>query len=220
MNFSLSHLLTPTAERLRATGPGRVALSWTNPSDSDFAGVMIRYRTDGTYPASKTDGTPVPNDNGGKINGQPGTSGNFVHIGLDPNKTYYYSAFSYDTAGNYSHTAHASATPPLPPPAPANQAPQISGFTAQPSSLNNPGGEVTFSVQASDPDGDVLSYSIDFGDGTANGTGSQVAHRYMAKGTYTATVTVSDGHDHSVSKTLQVTVNDAVPAKPTNVSAN
>jgi len=45
-------------------------------------------------------------------------------------------------------------------------------------------------------------------------------HTYEAKGTYTATVTVSDGHGHSVSETLQVTVNDIPPAKPTNVSAN
>ena len=34
---------------------GRVSLSWTNPTDADFKGVMLRYRTDGTYPTSKTD---------------------------------------------------------------------------------------------------------------------------------------------------------------------
>jgi len=45
-------------------------------------------------------------------------------------------------------------------------------------------------------------------------------HTYEAKGTYTATVTVSDGHGHSVSETLQMTVNDIPPAEPTNVSAN
>jgi PKD repeat protein len=92
-------------------GAGQVSLSWTNPTDSDFAGVMIRYRTDGTYPTNYTDGTAVPNGNGGKIPGQPNASGSYVHTGLDYNLTYYYSAFSYDTSGNYSDTAHASAKP-------------------------------------------------------------------------------------------------------------
>ncbi len=26
---------------------GRVSLNWTNPTDADFKGVMLRYRTDG-----------------------------------------------------------------------------------------------------------------------------------------------------------------------------
>ena len=29
---------------------GRVSLNWTNPTDADFKGVMLRYRTDGTLP--------------------------------------------------------------------------------------------------------------------------------------------------------------------------
>lgn len=33
-------------------GNGQVELSWTNPTDDDFVGTMIRYRTDGTYPAN------------------------------------------------------------------------------------------------------------------------------------------------------------------------
>jgi hypothetical protein len=97
----------------------KVSLSWTNLTDSDFAGVMIRY------------GTAVPNGNGGEIPGQPIASGSYVHTGLDSNLTYYYSAFSYDTSENYSDTAHASATP-LPSP---NQAPVIGEFKAIPSSL-------------------------------------------------------------------------------------
>ena len=31
-------------------GPAQITLTWTNPTDTDFAGVMIRYRTDGTNP--------------------------------------------------------------------------------------------------------------------------------------------------------------------------
>ena len=206
------------------SGPGQIALAWTNPTDTDFAGVMIRYRTDGTSPQNKDDGWAIPNDNEGKIPGQPNAPGSYVHTGLDSSLTYYYSAFSYDTSWNYSNTAHASAQP-LPP---SNQPPVIppQGFTAIPSSLNNPGETTTFNVSATDPDGDSLTYTINFGDGTANGSGSQVVHTYKAVAgedppyIYTAIVTVSDGHGHSVGQSLQVTVNDIPPAEPTNVSAN
>src|SRR6266702_623770 len=50
---------------------------------------------------------------------------------------------------------------------------------------------VTFSVAASDPDGDALTYDWSFGDGT-RGHGSTVTHRYARPSIYTATVTVSD----------------------------
>ena len=198
-------------------GPEQVALSWTNPTDSDFAGVMIRFRTDGTYPQNYMDGTAVPNGNNGKITGSPGAAGSYVHSGLDPNLTYYYSIFTYDTAGNYSHTAHAYATP-LPTP-PANQAPSISSFSAAPNPADNPRGNINFTVQASDPDGDTLTYTIDFGDGSSSTSGSSVTHAYTAQGTYTAKATVSDGQGHSVDKTLQIEVNDNAPAKVTGVEA-
>jgi hypothetical protein len=70
------------------------------------------------------------------------------------------------------------------------------------------------------PDGDSLTYTINFSDGTANGSGSEVVHTYETKGTYTAEVSVDDGNGHSVEESLQVTVNDIPPAEPTNVSAN
>jgi hypothetical protein len=88
-------------------GAGQVALSWTNPSDTDFAGVMLRYRTDGTYPANHTKGIAVPNGNDGKIAGAPRVPGSYLHTALNPGLIYYYSAFSYDTSGNYSEADHA-----------------------------------------------------------------------------------------------------------------
>jgi hypothetical protein len=199
-------------------GPDRnqITLTWTNPMDTDFAGVMIRYRTDGMYPQTKDDGLAVPNGNGGKIAGLPGQNMSYVHTNLDPTMHYYYSAFSYDTSNNYSQTAHADAQPL----SSANQAPVIQSFTGVPSGLNNPGETTTFNVSATDPDGDALAYTISFGDGTANGSGSQVVHTYGTKGTYTATATVDDGNGHSVGRSLQVTVDDIPPAEPTNVSSD
>jgi hypothetical protein len=197
-------------------GSGQITLTWTNPTDTDFAGAMIRYRTDGTYPQDKDDGSPIPNGNDGKISGSPNQNMSYVHTNLDPTTHYYYSAFSYDTSNNYSQTAHADAQP-LPP---SNHDPVIESFTAIPSSLNNPGETTTFNVSATDPDGDSLTYTINFGDGTANGSGSQVVHTYKAQGIYTAEVSVDDGNGHIVSESLQVTVDDIPPAEPTNVSAN
>ena len=92
-------------------GNGQVELSWTNPTDDDFVGTMIRYRTDGTYPTNYQDGAAVENDNDGKFPNTPGSDDGYTHTGLDNDITYYYSAFTYDNAPNYSETAHAQATP-------------------------------------------------------------------------------------------------------------
>jgi hypothetical protein len=99
-----------------------------------------------------------------------------------------------------------------------NAPPIIGSFTTTPSSLNNPGETTTFNVSATDPDGDSLTYTINFGDGTANGSGSQVMHTYETKGNYTAEVTVNDGHGNTVGELLQIIVDDVPPAKPTGVT--
>jgi len=52
---------------------------------------------------------------------------------------------------------------------------------------------ITFSATGvSDPDGDALELSWDFGDG-ATGSGSPTTHTYSAAGNHTVTLTVSDG---------------------------
>lgn len=56
-----------------------------------------------------------------------------------------------------------------------------------------------------DPDGDLLTYSWDFGDSSAQALGEQVSHVYTAGGTYTVTLTVSDG-SLTGSRTILATV--------------
>lgn len=69
------------------------------------------------------------------------------------------------------------------------------------------GQEVSLSVIASDPDGDLLSVSWDLGDGT-HASGSAITHAY-ALGNYQALAFVSDGVA-SVTVIVNVTVTDAL----------
>lgn len=69
------------------------------------------------------------------------------------------------------------------------------------------GMDVTFDGSGStDPDGDLLTYSWDFGDANT-GTGAVVTQRYAAPGTYTVTLTVDDGDlSHSDTASVNVTL--------------
>jgi PKD repeat protein len=56
-----------------------------------------------------------------------------------------------------------------------------------------------------DPDGQIVSYEWDFGDGTS-GSGVTVSHIYEVGGTFTATFTVTDDQGAKDSITLTITV--------------
>jgi PKD repeat protein len=69
---------------------------------------------------------------------------------------------------------------------------------------------VQFSATGTDPDGDPLTYSWDFGDGGSSLL-QNPSHTYTAAGTYTATVTVSDGRGGTATDTVVVTVGNRAP---------
>jgi glucose/arabinose dehydrogenase/type 1 glutamine amidotransferase len=70
---------------------------------------------------------------------------------------------------------------------------------------------VTFSSEGtSDPDGDQLTYSWDFGDG-ASSTEADPFHTYRTNGTYTATVTATDPAGHTGTASVHVTVGNTAP---------
>jgi PKD repeat protein len=70
--------------------------------------------------------------------------------------------------------------------------------------------EAVFDASAStDPDGGIVAYEWDFGDGST-ATGIDARHRYRSAGTYTATLTVRDGTglaNSAATDTATVTVN-------------
>jgi len=69
----------------------------------------------------------------------------------------------------------------------------------------------TFSALGSyDPDGSIVSYVWDFGDG-ATGVGITARHAYTAQGVRTVTLTVRDDAGVEVQATLQVTVTNTPP---------
>jgi len=93
--------------------------------------------------------------------------------------------------------------PPGTPPAPTNQ-PPVASFTA--AATAQIGVPLAFDASASsDPDGDPLTHSWNFGD-NARGGSAKLAHVYVTAGTYTATLTVSDGRGGVTSTTRVVAV--------------
>jgi hypothetical protein len=82
-------------------------LNWVNPTDFDFAGVLIKRSTTG-YPLNSSEGLTVFN----------GIATSYADSGLINGTTYYYTAFAYDTSGNFASGAMALGTPTAPPPPP------------------------------------------------------------------------------------------------------
>lgn len=89
-------------------GNAQVDLTWTDPTDSDWAGTKIIRKT-GSYPVDENDGVAVVNST---VKNQY-SSTPFTDTGLTNNTTYYYQAFPYDVSGNYNTntTNRVTATP-------------------------------------------------------------------------------------------------------------
>ncbi|WP_321505920.1 PKD domain-containing protein [uncultured Methanoregula sp.] len=83
----------------------------------------------------------------------------------------------------------------------------VASLSAEPVRGGNSPLQVAFSaVNSSDPDGMVISYDWDFGDGET-GSGARIVHAYPHSGVYNATVTVMNhrgAHSAPASVTVQV----------------
>lgn len=81
----------PVSGFTATAGDNQAVLAWTNPTDGDFAGVMIR-RDSTAAPATVADGV--------QIHAGPGDT--FTNTGLTNGATYYYTIFAFDGVQNYS----------------------------------------------------------------------------------------------------------------------
>jgi len=86
----------------------------------------------------------------------------------------------------------------------------VASFTETAETVNT---DETISFDASDssdPDGSIVNYSWDFGDG-AKGTGVSVQHAYPQDGTYTVTLTVTDDDGATDTTSATKTVLNRIP---------
>jgi glucose/arabinose dehydrogenase/PKD repeat protein len=82
--------------------------------------------------------------------------------------------------------------------------PPTASASATPDAGNAPLAVQFSSAGSSDPYGKTLSYSWSFGDGSAPATTADPTHTYTVGGTYTATLTVSNGTQNAVATTKVV----------------
>jgi outer membrane protein OmpA-like peptidoglycan-associated protein len=94
-----------------------------------------------------------------------------------------------------------------PPPAPPGNRPPVARVTGP--GTGNTNVDLAFDASgSSDPDGDALTYTWDFGDGTPSVKAAvpRTAHRYASLGNYTVKVTVDDGRGGTASATTSVSI--------------
>ena len=145
-------------------------------------------------------GTPLGNN---QLNATANVPGSFVYSPaggsiLNPGTQTLSAQFTPDDSINFNSVNCSVAIDVLAPPT------IDSGPTANPNSALA-GQFISFGCAASE-DGQALTYSWNFGDGTS-GSGNSVNHGYVTPGIYIVIVTVQDANGLSVSKSLAVTVN-------------
>jgi RHS repeat-associated protein len=126
------------------------------------------------------------------------TEPRFARLGLAPGARYAFRVAGVDARGEGAWTAPATVVP-----AAANTAPSAAFRWA--AAAGAPLGVEVDGSASADPDGRVVRWAWDFGDG-ARGEGSTARHAYAAPGAYgvTLTVTDDDGASASAGQTVQV----------------
>jgi len=129
--------------------------------------------------------------------------------GLEYNTTYTWYVNATDTGSGETTSENYTFT--------TENQPPVANFTFTAYGL-----KVDFNASKSyDPDGNIVNYSWDFGDGnTTWGNEQLVNHTYGKDGNYSVTLTVTDDNDATGSMTLYVNVSNAPPVADFNWTAN
>lgn len=163
--------------------PDSATITWNTSLAADS---MVRYGTTPNYGSSQYVADSV--------------STHTVQLnGLSPNTLYYYRIESIDSTGHIA-TFDGTISASVPPVADAGGV--YSGIVGQPINFNGSG--------SYDPDGTIVSYAWDFGDGGIS-AGASPTHSYAAAGTYTVTLTVTDNSGATATASTSATVNPALP---------
>jgi PKD domain-containing protein len=203
----------PVADINIAQGVGsELNLTWTNPTDADFAGVMIRRLQGATPPATPSQGTLVTTTD------KFATS--FSDQGLKGGTTYSYALFAVDGVNNKSvgvtRTAVSGA---------ATTAVLTINGSSGPNANDTVNVSQAYDVSTGTHAGRTLamvSGTLDYGDGTTPeefvgdpSTWAPAGHQYATTGTFTASLTVVDSASASVTTTVHVHVVESPTATVT-----
>ena len=153
-----------------------VTIAWDANTESDLAGYIFFY---GTSSGSYSNSIDVGNNT------------EYTLTGLIEGTTYYFAAKAYDTSNNESDysqelvytvpTANSAPNTPAKPTGPA------SGFVQT---------SYAFNTSGTDPDGDLLTYRFDWGDGNISAWGGAYSrtHAFSSVGTYCIKAQSQDSH--------------------------
>ena len=97
--------------------------------------------------------------------------------------------------------------------------PPVAAASATPSSGTVPLTVSFSSAGSSDPDGSIVAYEWNFGDGSAVAGGPTAGHVYGTAGTYTAQLKVTDSSGLSATRSVTITAQPAVVAKTVSVGS-
>jgi hypothetical protein len=225
-NVPGSFSYTPTAGTILTAGAHLLSTTFT-PTDTvnyqtittavsisiDKATPIITW----SNPADIVDGTPLSST---QLNASCNVPGTFIYtpatgtlLGRGNGQVLSTAFTPSDTADYVNATATVTINVLNAPPVIASAA------TAVPNPVRY-GATTTLSASATDLEQDILTYTWNFGDGTPAATGASLPHVYSTAGTYTAVVTITDGHGGSITSFVIVVVNpNAAPTVATAASA-
>jgi PKD repeat protein len=100
----------------------------------------------------------------------------------------------------------------------ASGQPPVAAASATPTSGTVPLNVAFASTGSTDPDGSIVAYEWDFGDGSAVASGPSAGHVYVGAGSYTARLKVTDDTGLSATRSLTISAQAPVVTVPMSVA--
>ncbi len=198
-----------------------VDLTWTSPGDDGNSGTASLY--DIRYSTSSI--TETNWNSAIQVSGEPtplvaGITQSMTIVGLSPSTTYYFAIKTFDEVPNISELSNVVIATTL---APANNPPVLAPIGNK---TVDEGSTLSFTLSATDIDGDTLTYSAA---NLPTGAGFDASTKtffwtpdYEQQGDYSVTFSVSDDKGGEDSETITITVNDIdnqAPSVPQGLTA-